>query len=230
MIPSLAQTYGSVASVMNVLRKEPTGFGSRILLGGKTKGNGGRETWLSNAIAKDLGSKNFNARAEISDRRNGRIDIAIFDAADHLQAAIEVKYYFCHQWRRASDSHQFIENTQKDFNKRAHLGVPQQAIVFASRYSAMPENGKSLGLYQAEAIYKHLCRDDYATFGFERLERDLVKRFGSTCEIFPLGKGENACEGEQWIASHLGASASIRAWILSLRYEPLDPTSANNRN
>jgi hypothetical protein len=212
MKPSIEDTYSAVAVAMRAATADPR-FGMNLLMGGKTKGIA-REVWLSKRISEGFSDAGFHAEDELTDHRNGRIDIAILSPGRKLECAIEIKYYFCHACKWRGTGHQFLANTQTDFAKRSHLGVPLQAVVFAADYQMMPPNGKALGLYGADTICKHLSTR--GPMGFDRFERDLFDLFSPTCDIFPTFGA--ACPTTAiWRASHHGAAADLRAWILELR-------------
>jgi hypothetical protein len=211
MKPSIEDTYSAVAAAMRAAAVDPL-FGMSLLMGGKTKGIA-REVWLSKRISKALTDAGFNTEDERKDGSGGRIDIAILSPVQKLECAIEIKYYFCHACKWRGTGHQFLANTQTDFAKRSHLGVPLQAVVFAADYQMMPPNGKALGLYGADTICKHLSTR--GPMGFDRFQRDLFDLFSPTCDIFPTFA---ACPASAvWRASHHGAAADLRAWILELR-------------
>jgi hypothetical protein len=214
MVPSLQQTYEAVVLGMNEAMCDPA-FGPKMLMGGKVKGNVGKETWLCKGIRDAFENAGFEAKTEAF----GRIDIAIVNQSQNVpECAIEAKILYCHDCRQAGKGHYFLKNVQEDIDKRRrrYPGVPLQAIVLAADYQSMCADGRQSGLYHADAIARHLAKHGRRSLdcppdccGFIRFERDLFEQFEPTCDIFPRrGKYPPA---NTWMAEHLGASEHIRA-------------------
>jgi hypothetical protein len=186
-----------------------------MLMGGKTKGNAGRERWLCEWIARALEKDGHNAEPI------DLIDIAILSRGGCLKCVIEAKFLFCHDYYRGHEGHRFLKNVRADFGKRAYLCVPQQEIVLAASYQSMPRNAAALGLNNGKFLHSHLANhhrgqaDGSECCSFERFENDLFKKFYSKCDIFPrLGKYQKK---NTWEAKCKGAKALIRAWVLDVR-------------
>ena len=213
MLPSLSQTHAAVVAALDAACADPA-FGPRVLLAGKTPGTG-REVWLSRHVAEALRAAGFDARPEYRLPDGGRVDVAVLDAAGRLGCAVEVKLYFCHQYRRRGEGHLYLDNTQTDFTKRPFAGtVRQQAVVLAADFTSMPPDGRALGLYQAGPIARHLA--SRGPMGFDRFESDLLKRFLPTCDVLPED-GATCSPRPPWTARHAGAATDVRAWTLGLR-------------
>jgi hypothetical protein len=205
-LPSVRATYKVVIAAMEMASRE-RGFGAAMLEAGKTKGVGPREVWLSTRIAMSFIAQGYDVKAEYSDGRNGRIDVAVFDGERILGCAIEVKVYFTHQ-KTQDGRHQYLSNTEKDFEKRAHLGVAQQAIVFVMNHQSMPHAGD--GLYGAATIRRSLAR--IGSVGFKQFATDLGRRFGAENEIVPSTKSTRLTN--VWSARRRGALSVLAVWVI----------------
>ena len=218
---SIQETYKAVVRGMSAASRDPA-FGRRMLRGGKTKTNIGRERWLCGRIAKALQATLERTGWRVIPEAGGRIDIAIVSHKDGRPLyVIEAKFLFCHDCYQRGTGHKFLNNVREDIKKRSQLGLQHLEIVLAANYESMCSNGKKLGLYAADAINRHLAKHRHRSrterldcCGFSRFERDLFGKFGGNCEIFPR-RGKHTPH-HTWHAKYRGASESIRVWVLGV--------------